>query len=668
MNVKDFFRPLQRRHGITMPITIKVIVGMLLVIAIISIVFMVFGVRIISDRIVAEAQEKVRNDLNTGRQIYLSRLAHINTVVHLTADRFFLKDAFLSGNIEQAAAELTRVKEEEGLDVLTLTDQYGNVLLRASNPDVIGDNQNHDPLMELVIQKMEPLASTIIISAEDLQKESPLLDQQAYFEFIDTPHARYRPETEQTAGMMLKAASPVFDSQNRLIGVLYGGILLNRNYEVVDKIKQTVYHDVRYEGKDIGTATIFEDDVRISTNVPNEDGSRAIGTRIAEDVYNQVFVQGKQWIGRAYVVNDWYITAYEPIRDINDKVVGILYVGVLEKKYLDIRQQTVYTFLTITLAGVLVTLAVSYLISLQILIPIRKLVSTSKALAQGDLDARVDIKSGDEMEYLANSFNAMALALKKRDEQLKEFATKKIMESEKLAIVGQLAASVAHELNNPLTGIVTYSHLMLEKIPCDDPTRASVEKIAGQADRCKDIIRGLLDFSRQRKPEKTLSNINTILRGCISLVENQAAFHNIQIVENYQDNLPLVVIDPSQIERVFLNLIINAAEAMAGGGKLTLATRLDSDNRVVEVEFTDTGHGISEENMNKLFEPFFTTKDIAHGTGLGLAISYGILKSHKGTISVESEVGKGTTFIVRLPLNGIIEDTENEPEIEIAHH
>ena len=668
MNVKDFFRPLRRRHGIIMPITIKVIVGMLLVIAIISIVFMVFGVRIISDRIVAEAQEKVRNDLNTGREIYLNKLAHINTVVHLTADRFFLKDAFLSGNIEQAATELARVKEEEGLDILTLTDQYGNVLLRASNPDVIGDNQNQDPLMEMVIQKMEPLASTIIVSKEDMQKESPLLVQQAYFKFIDTPHARYRPETEQTAGMMLKAASPVFDSQHQLVGVLYGGILLNRNYEVVDKIKQTVYHDVEYEGKDIGTATIFEDDVRISTNVPNEDGSRAIGTRIAEDVYNQVFVQGKQWIGRAYVVNDWYITAYEPIRDINDKVIGILYVGVLEKKYLDIEQQTVYTFLTITLVGVLVTLAVSYLISLQVLIPIRKLVSISKALAQGDLDARVDIRSGDEMEYLANSFNAMAQALKKRDEQLKEFATKKIMESEKLAIVGQLAASVAHELNNPLTGIVTYSHLMLEKIPCDDPTRASVEKIAGQADRCKDIIRGLLDFSRQRKPEKTPSNINTILRGCISLVENQAAFHNIQIVENYQDNLPQVVIDPSQIERVFLNLIINAAEAMDGGGKLTLATRLDSDGRVVEVEFTDTGHGISEENMNKLFEPFFTTKDIAHGTGLGLAISYGIVKSHKGAISVESEVGKGTTFIVRLPLNGIIEDTENEPEIEIAHH
>lgn len=666
--MNDFFKPLQRRHGITMPITIKMILSVLLIIAIISIVYMVFGVRIISDRIVAEAQEKVRNDLNTGREIYLGKLAHIDTVVNLTADRFFLKDAFLSGNLEQAAAELTRVKKDEGFDVLTLTDQYGNVLLRTSNPDAISDNQIHDPLVARVIQIMEPLSSTIIVSEEDLQKESPLLAQQSYFKFIDTPHARSRPETEQTAGMMLKAASPVFDSQNQLVGVLYGGVLLNRNYEVVDKIKQTVYHDVEYEGKDIGTATIFEDDVRISTNVPNEDGTRALSTRVSEEVYDQVVVQGKQWIGRAYVVNDWYITAYEPIRDINDKVVGILYVGVLEKKYLDIRQQTVYTFLTITFAGVLISLAVSYLISLQILIPIKKLASASRELAQGNLDARVEIKSGDEMEYLANSFNAMALALKERDEQMKEFATKKIMESEKLAIVGQLAASVAHELNNPLTGIVTFSHLMLEKIPCDDPTRISVEKIAGQADRCKDIIRGLLDFSRQRKPEKTPSNINTILLGCVSLMENQATFHNIQIVEHYQDNLPLVVIDPSQIERVFMNLIINAAEAMDGGGKLTLATRLNSESGVVEVECTDTGHGISKENMNKLFEPFFTTKDIAHGTGLGLAISYGIVKSHKGAISVESEVGKGTTFTLRLPLNAIIEDKENEPEIETAHH
>jgi len=468
--------------------------------------------------------------------------------------------------------------------------------------------------------------------------------------------------------MMLKAAAPIFDEEGKFIGVVYGGILLNRNHDIVDRVKETVFQNVVYNGKDIGTVTIFQDDVRVSTNVKDKSGNRATGTRIQEDVYNQVIVNQKPWIGRAYVVTDWYITAYEPIRNINGRVIGILYVGILEQKYTDIQNQTVLAFVGITIAGAVISTVIALLISRNISGPIKKLVSASEQLANGNLDAKVDLDSGDEFGKLAHRFNQMADALRERDERLKEFTKKKIMESEKLAIVGQLAANVAHELNNPLTGIVTYSHLMLERMPKDDPAKTSAEKIAGQADRCKNIIRGLLDFARQKKPEKTLGNINAIMRGCISLMENQATFHNIQIVENYQDNLPAVVIDHSQIERVFMNLIINAAEAMNDGGKLTLATRLDPDDRVVEVEFTDTGHGISKENMNKLFEPFFTTKDIGHGTGLGLAISYGIIKSHKGAISVESEVGKGTTFIVRLPLSEMIEDIEDEPEIEIAHH
>lgn len=658
---------LQARNRITVSITVKVILSLLLLIVMISVVFVVFGVRIISDRIGAEAQEKVRNDLNTGREIYLGKLAEVSMVVQLTAGRFFLADCLISGDYQLAATELTRLKSAEGLDILTLTDQGGKVLVRTSNPSEVGDNQAHDRLVQAVIQGEVPVAATTIVSASDLKTESALLAQQADIKLVDTPRARQVSQTDEADGMMLKAAAPVFDSQHRLVGVLYGGILLNRNNQIVDKIKQTVYHEVRYQGKDMGTATIFQNDVRISTNVPNSDGSRAVGTRIAADVFDRVFVQGQQWIGRAFVVNDWYITAYEPIRDIDNKVIGILYVGVLEAKYLDIERQTVYAFLGITLAGALVTLFAGYLISRQITIPITELVSASKALAQGNLDAKAEIHSADEMEYLANTFNAMGGAIKRRDQQLKEFATKKIMESEKLAIVGQLAASVAHELNNPLTGIVTYSHLLLERGTCDESTRISVEKIAGQADRCKEIIRGLLDFSRQRKPEEVPSDVNKILRGCVALVENQAAFHNVRIQENYQIDLPLLVVDPSQIERVFMNLIINAAEAMDQGGTLSLTTRRDSDGQSVEVEFSDTGHGISQENMNKLFEPFFTTKDVGHGTGLGLAISYGIVKSHKGTISVESVLGKGTVFTVRLPIDGSDRDMQNEPRVETTH-
>ncbi|MDO9302829.1 MAG: cache domain-containing protein [Anaerolineales bacterium] len=615
-----------------------------------SLIFTTVGVQIINNRIIAEAQERVRSDLNTARELYQDRLAHIEDAVEFTTVRLFMGD-ILRGDIRQDYLdELARFKNSKGLDVLTITDNAGKVVLRVNNPSMKGDDQSQDELVSIVLRTGSPASSTMIVSAEALQRESPALAEQAYFAFIETPMARYRPETEETAGMMLKAAVPIFDDQDNLIGVVYGGILLNRNYDVVDKIKETVFQNVVYEGKDIGTATIFQDDVRISTNVKDNSGARAIGTRIAEDVYTQVMIKQEPWIGRAYVVTAWYITAYEPIRSINDEVIGILYVGILEQKYTDIQSQTVLVFVGITLAGAALTTIIALLIAREISMPIKNLVAASKQLADGNLEAKVEPASGDELGKLSYRFNQMAVALKERDERLKEFTKRKIMESERLAIVGQLAANVAHEINNPLQGIITYSSLLLEKDICDEPSRQNIEKIVIQANRCREIIRGLLDFSRQEKPHQTPSNINSLLRGCVSLMENQSAFHNIKIVKNMDERLPMIVIDPSQIERVFLNLVINAAEAMQGGGHLMLTTRLDASGENVEIEVKDSGHGISDENMEKIFNPFFTTKEVGHGVGLGLAISFGIVKEHNGEITVESELGKGTTFIVSLPV------------------
>ncbi len=655
---------LGRTKEIRLPIATKLVLSFLVIVAFISTIYMVVGIRLISNRILSEAQDKVRHDLNAARELYLGGQERLNSAVRLTANRFFLREALLSGDLDEAYHELWSVRKQEGLDVLTLTDDKGKVILRTSYIDHIGDDQSGDELIKAVLEGHEPIASTILVSGDDLKQESPLLAKKAYFSFIDTPLAREREETEETAGMMLKAASPVFDDQNNLIGILYGGTLLNRNFEIVDKVKETVYEEVQYKGKDIGTATIFQNDVRISTNVKNDDGSRALGTRVTEEVYNQVVNDGEPWIGRAYVVNDWYITAYEPIRDVANNIIGILYVGVLEEKYNDIQQGMILTFFAITIAGVLVSLIVSYFIAQRILVPIFMLVDASKAVAGGDLDAKVEISTNDELEDLADSFNAMAQALKKRDQQLKEFTTQKIMASERLALIGQLSANVAHELNNPLTGIVTFSHLILENTDCDDPKKKNLEKIVGQAIRCRDIIRGLLDFSRQRKPDKVLSNINTVMDQCLSFVENQALFLNIEIHKYFQEDLPMVVIDPSQIERVIMNMIINAAEAMDGDGELILTTRSGFGQDSVVLEFTDTGPGISEENIEKIFDPFFTTKDVGHGTGLGLAISYGVIKAHKGSITVESELGKGTTFVVRLPVKAIDEVPENGNAIQ----
>ena len=648
------------KTGSALPITYKLMGSFLIISMLSNIFFTTVGITYIGNRIITQAQEMVRTDLNSAREIYLGELRHIQDVVQLTARRPIIQEIFTTGVTKTIQADLVYEKIYENLDILTVVDKSGDVVLRTNYPYNTGDNLLQQAIIQSVLTKPETIASTTIVPVKFLAKESPMLAGRAHFTFIDTPMARPRTDTEETSGMLLAVAVPVFDDGDLLIGALFGAVLLNRSYTIVDTIKQTVFQGMMYEGKDIGTATIFQDDVRISTNVLIEDGTRAIGTRIAEDVYNQVVVKGLPWVDRAYVVNNWYITAYEPIRDISDSVIGILYVGILEQKYIDMKQSAVLTFLLISLGGVLASVGISYVISRNILIPVQKLASASKELAKGNLEIMVEKTSDDELGDLADSFNSMAYALRERDERLKDFTRKKFMESERLALVGQLAANVAHELNNPLQGIVTYSHLLLEKNICDQPTNQNIQKIVTQANRCRDIIRGLLDFSRQRKPDKTLSDINSILNEGISLVENQALFHNIQIVITLDKNLPKVVIDPSQIVRVFINLIVNAAEAMEGNGKLTIISRTDADKKFIEVEVSDTGTGIQVENLEKIFDPFFTTKETGHGVGLGLAISYGIIKEHKGSISVDSVVEKGTTFTVRLPIVAVKNGNGNE--------
>jgi two-component system NtrC family sensor kinase len=458
--------------------------------------------------------------------------------------------------------------------------------------------------------------------------------------------------------MMLKSAVPVLSDEGVLIGVVYGGSLLNRNFEIVDRVKDVVYQGVTYEDQDMGAATIFQGDLRISTNVRNADGSRAIGTRVSEEVYDTVLKRGETWIERAFVVNNWYITAYEPLRDADEAVIGMLYVGMLEQKYADMKQRTMWAFVSITFLGMALGAIVSYLLANGILKPIRALVAASKRLAEGDFSHRVGQISEDEIGELGQTFNFMASSLKERDEKLKEHAERRIMESERLATIGQLAAGVAHEINNPLGGILVYSHLLLEDTAEDDPKRANLEKIAGEATRCKDIIKGLLDFAHQTEPKIEPADLNRLVESALGLLEDQALFQNINVGRRLAPSLPEIMADGNQLVQVFINIMLNAAEAMEGRGDLLLATRLGGDGRYVEVEITDTGPGIPEDVVEKLFEPFYTTKEVGSGTGLGLSISYGVIERHGGTIQVRSQVGEGATFIIRLP----IEEPAMRPE------
>ncbi len=224
-----------------------------------------------------------------------------------------------------------------------------------------------------------------------------------------------------------------------------------------------------------------------------------------------------------------------------------------------------------------------------------------------------------------------------------------LVSSEKMASLGKLAAGIAHEINNPMGGILIYSSLLMEALEGEDSRRQDLEKIVHEATRCKEIVKSLLEFSRQTEPKMEPTDINKAITDDLFFLENQALFHNIEIVKNLPPELPRVRGNAGQLKQVFMNIIVNAAEAMHGTGTLTITTGLSGDEKEIWIDFGDTGEGILQENLSKIFDPFFTTKEVGKGTGLGLSTSYGIIDGHGGRIAVKSRVGKGTTFRIELP-------------------
>jgi two-component system NtrC family sensor kinase len=235
-----------------------------------------------------------------------------------------------------------------------------------------------------------------------------------------------------------------------------------------------------------------------------------------------------------------------------------------------------------------------------------------------------------------------------QEEHLDQATRQQIGQSEKLASLGRLAAGVAHEINNPLTGVLTFAHLLREKPNMDEQDKADLDLIIRETTRAAEIVRRLLDFSRERPVMIERLNINEVVRRTLQLIRNQKLFEGIVINENLGENLPEVNGDMNRLQQVFLNLTLNSCEAMPHGG--TIAIRTAMHNGEVRLEIADTGFGIKPEVMERIFEPFFTTKPVGQGTGLGLAVTYGIVQQHGGSIEVESEEGKGTKFIIALPV------------------
>jgi two-component system NtrC family sensor kinase len=285
--------------------------------------------------------------------------------------------------------------------------------------------------------------------------------------------------------------------------------------------------------------------------------------------------------------------------------------------------------------------------------PIGKLNPTSMTITckngeqiPATLSASIMTIGGEEIGSVG-VFTDMREILKMRKDL--EEAHLQLVQSDKIASVGRMAAGVAHEINNPLGSILLFTRLVLNKCPADSVMRDNLERIEREVKRCQNIVKGLLEFARQREPKTETVDLNDLLEKTIGLVENQSMFHDIKVVKHYQIDLPTAVVDPSQVQQVFINLIMNAVDAMEGRGTLTLSTEFSEDSDAVVICFTDTGCGIEQETVDRVFEPFFTTKGVGHGTGLGLSISHGIIKKHGGDINVSSRPGEGSRFVVVLP-------------------
>ena len=349
-------------------------------------------------------------------------------------------------------------------------------------------------------------------------------------------------------------------------------------------------------------------------------------------------------------------------------------------------QKSVITIAGFSLGFVIIaSLSVSFFVRRLVYVPLRDLETGAKRLSSGNLEQPIPVRSEDEFGELAASFNAMTAALRNSQQELREWgrtleqkvekrtrelriAEAEAARGEKLASVGLLAAGIAHELNNPLTGILTFSHLIRKKMPDGSPEAEDLDLVIRETKRCAAIIRRLLDFAREKTPEKKFADLNQIIEDTARIIERPAHLRDIEIAMDLDRDLPPVWVDADLIKQVVMNMLVNAQHAIEEKGSITIRSRRVPEARspepgaksvpMVELAIIDTGCGIPEKNLKRIFDPFFTSKEVGKGTGLGLSVSHCIVRAHGGAIEVESTVGEGSTFRIYLPLEPPSGDTE----------
>ena len=611
-----------------------------------------------SDKIDGLLISKVTGDLTIADQ-YLARLiATSGEQLDAVAQSLRFRNALTAGS---TADFLVQEQARLGLDFLYLAGPGGRDGFAPADWPVLNS-----------AQAGQWHSAVDVLDAAQLDALAPGLAARAAIPLVATEAAVLTTRSTETRGMIIHSAAPVTlpDGQR---AVLAGGRLLNRNLGFIDTINALVYREQSLPEGSQGTATLFLEDVRISTNVRLFENVRALGTRVSAEVRGQVLGRGETWLDRAFVVNDWYISAYEPILDSRGDRAGMLYVGFLETPFRQAKRSSVLAlggaFLLITALSVPIFLRWAG----RIFRPLEAMTQTIARVEQGDLAARNRPQdAGGEIARVAAHLDGLLDQVQERDRQLRhwgesleakveertadlreanrrlERTTERLIVSEKLAAVGEITASVAHEINNPVA--VIQGNLDLARSVLAEhaaPVEEEFRLIDDQVYRIGVIVSKLLQFARPEEYSGAAGLISPaeVLSDCLVLTRHQIEAAGVT-AETRLDSAGAVRMSRTELQQVLVNLILNAAQAMPGGGRLTLTAEDTPDGVLLCAE--DTGTGIPPELQTRIFDPFFTTKQ-AQGTGLGLSISHQLVSRAGGRITVKSATGLGSLFEIFLP-------------------
>ena len=639
----------------------RILLYFVLVILAFAIVGALLGTYFINNTTVEEEQRRVGVDLRSAWSVLQGRFNELSILVDVLGTGKRVAGAYEQDDGDSTQVALEAVRRQFGLDFLTLTDETGRVILRTLEPFKVGDDLSNDPLV-LNALAGQTLAGFQVFASNRLRVEGGDLEERAFMAFQPTPMAKPRAKETESAGLVIAAAAPVKDRVGHVRGVIYAGTLLNRNNALVDQIRSIVFEGQMLDGRPVGTVTIFQWDVRVATNVILPNGNRALGTRVSAEVYDQVLENNRSWYSRAFVVNDWYISAYDPIHDVEGKVVGILYVGVLAKKYDQIKEDLWKIYGGVSLVGALLVVLVGLIFARRLTSAVARLADGTRRIAEGEPGLRVkEPKADDELRDLTRAFNSMANSIYDREERLK--AARESLENTNAALERvnrnylDMLSFVSHELKNTLGVIFTSARTLNAGIAGDlnDKQGILVQSIVNNIDNAVVMTRKYLDLARIEKGEleinpESIDFVSDVAKPILDEIKPVIDQNNVSIKNELPGNIPLTG-DPNLLRIAYKNLLDNALKYGRPGGRIRLG--FSRTPGFYQFEVWNEGQGLSAEKLAKLFGKFVRFKTGAESdrtsTGLGLFITREIVTKHGGEIRAESEVGQWVNFIFTLP-------------------